>query len=597
MQKLRRRVWVGLAGVLAITLSGVVLRSRLRSGREARRSDAAPLASVAGSRRYAKPLVSLKDVGVGDDEFVDDAPDSADQPIDDFKPRSDLPAWDLKLPLDWSADPFDDVNWRAQLHMLRMIDGALARHEKTHDPGSYREALAVVLDWWRYHQEAKAVPSLVWNAMTAGVRAARLAYVLDRAFSGKAKLAPSEEAALLAMAEAHVVRLRDPESLARSNHGLFQMRGLMLLCRVLGNSGACKGGDAYVEMAVRELLDQQFTADGVHREHSPGYHVLAIDAFEAFAQPAGSGVFRELAERLEQARAATPWFVFPDGRLALLGDTEGDAPTTPPPHQRCAAGAPPTCAEVAQLSRSGYAIVRSPWSEDAQRAFMLIMTSSYNSGAHKHADDLSFELMDGGQMLFVDAGKYSYQGDSMRRFVRSVRAHNTVGLETAEIDPIHGTKHASGLEPTEEADGVYTLRGQVEHPTMFSQTRRVDYAPGRFLRISDELRGDSQQTYQSYLHLPPKLKPTAEGTGFMVPLKDGRTVRIESLSHDCVASKARGRRNRRQTQGWVTQGYRHMIPASALTFTCAGRNRNITLLVSFDDAGRKAGILAGSRGR
>lgn len=37
------------------------------------------------------------------------------------------------LPVAWSADPFHDRNWRAQLHMFRMTEGHLISFEKTGD--------------------------------------------------------------------------------------------------------------------------------------------------------------------------------------------------------------------------------------------------------------------------------------------------------------------------------------------------------------------------------------------------------------------------------------------------------------------------------
>ena len=32
------------------------------------------------------------------------------------------PEWELPARIDWSADPFKDVNWRSQFHMLRWLD-------------------------------------------------------------------------------------------------------------------------------------------------------------------------------------------------------------------------------------------------------------------------------------------------------------------------------------------------------------------------------------------------------------------------------------------------------------------------------------------
>jgi hypothetical protein len=558
-----------------------------------RGSGAAPTDSARGvssaavdrPKRYAKPVISVLNLeaGTGDPAFPDEEPGY-------FKPRPDLPAWPLKVPLDWSADPFNDGNWQAQLHALRMTNSPLSRYEKTGDSRHYREALAIVLDWWRYHQNKKRPPRIVWEAMRAGLRAVRVAYVLDRVLSGREQVTPEEEAALLEMAHEHVVRLSDPKAHVYSNHGLFQVRGLAFLCRVMGEAGGCKSSERRIRKQTRSLLDAQFTERGVHREHSPSYQVLTIAALESAAQPNGTGVYKEVADRLERARGIAPWFVFPGGRMAALGDSEGVGTQEPPVDQRCRADSAAGCVEVSTFTQDGYAIVRSPWSAEAQRAFMLIMTGTYNSKHHKHADDLSFELMEWGQMLFVDAGKYSYQGDAMRRFVTSLRAHNAVGLADQEIGPNASNFHASALAPTEVAGGVYTLRGQIEYPDLFAHERRVDYAPGQYLLISDTLRSNSPRAYESYLHLAPELSPRRVGSAFVVELAQGRQMQIEGLSPDCTASEARGVQTKSQIQGWVTKEYRNMVPGSVLTFACPGQDRSIVLLVSFSAAARKAAL-------
>ena len=73
-----------------------------------------------------------------------------------------------------------------------------------------------------------------------------------------------------------------------------------------------------------------------------------------------------------------------------------------------------------------------------------------------------------------------------------------------------------------------------------------------------------QLSREYYLHLAPELSPSLEGSAFLVPLASGRQMRIESLSPDCTASEACGVKTKQQIQGWVTQEYLKMVPASAL---------------------------------
>lgn len=583
----RRVVAWAVAVLLGVGVGLLYNHRRLVAKHRARLARvSAPFASAAAARRYAQPLLSPKDLPIEHDLEVSE--DDADTALSDFKPRDDRPAWPLKLPIDWNANPFKDRNWEYKLNALGMTNPLLVRYGTHGDSSLYHQAVAFALDWWAFHRDGKG-GHYAWYDMATGVRASIVAFLLDRAFSGREKLEPQDEAALIEMAHAHVVELTNPANIVPTNHGLFQLDGLDTLCRVLGGAGPCKGVDPFVAEQVTRLLDTQFDAHGVHREQSPQYHQLAIEMLTPFARPSQGGVFKTVAERLDKARAVFPWFVFPGGRLAALGDSVGEARVAPPPDQRCTGGAAPDCVELGDFSRSGYVVVRSPWSRELKQSFMLIMTGTYNQRTHKHVDDLSFELMERGELLFEDAGKYAYLHDKMSTFVHSARAHNTVGLQDQTIKLRDTYSYGSALQPPEQAEGVTVLRGEVSRHALFTQARRIDYAPGRYLLITDALKSSVKRRYESYLHLAEHLQPHADGKAFVAPLADGRSMRIEALSHDCSARQERGIKDP-TIQGWVTKSYREMAPASALTFTCSGKRRSISLLVSFDAAARADAI-------
>jgi hypothetical protein len=523
-------------------------------------------------RSYPAPLLSLGDIHPSKADF-------SAQEKNGFQPRADRPAWPLALPLDWATNPFKDENWQFQLHAWRMTDPILAEYEKTGDPALFAKALSFALDWATFHYESKKTSPFSYYDMATGIRAMRIAYFLDRAFSGKAKPTEAQMAVLLRLADDHARRLQKASFIASSNHGLFQVHGLKALCRVLGPTGPCAKADAFAEAQLVRLLDTQFSKNGVHREHSPDYHRFAEEAFESFVQPTWYRSAAQVDARLAKARAVFPWYVFPTGRLANLGDTEGTAALDRPSNARCDATAV-GCVEVGDFSKDGYAIVRSPWASKPSDAFMLIMTGAYNSTTHKHADDLSFELMEGGQMLFVDAGKYAYLKDPMSRFVASARAHNTVGLSNREIG-IRDTKpYGSALSGVTVDDGSYLLKGKVRREKLFSQARELKYVPGKSLLITDTLTSTKAQRYETYLHLSPELKVVAQGKAFVAPLANGSELRIEALSEGCTAELARGQKEP-QIQGWVTAEYRKMTEASVITFACPGKDRRIEILSSF----------------
>jgi hypothetical protein len=227
---------------------------------------------------------------------------------------------------------------------------------------------------------------------------------------------------------------------------------------------------------------------------------------------------------------------------------------------------------------------------------MLIMTGMHNRGTHKHVDDLSFELMEHGELILEDAGKYAYLKDKMNRYVHTARAHSTVGLTDKDLAVGDTKPYGSALKPPELDGQVHVLRGQVRRKKLFTQARRVDYLPGRYLLIHDELTSSEPREFESYVHFARHLEPKAEGSAFTAELSGGRRLRVEAVSMDCKSSLARGQ-NEPQLQGWVTKGYREMTPASALTFACPGKDRQITLLLSFDEKSRAEGLARAAKTR
>src|SRR5699024_7007959 len=58
------------------------------------------------------------------------------------------PEWSLPATIDWRADPFGDVNWRSQYHMLRWLD-PLRRAAAGGDDEAFAMWLRYVRDWVR----------------------------------------------------------------------------------------------------------------------------------------------------------------------------------------------------------------------------------------------------------------------------------------------------------------------------------------------------------------------------------------------------------------------------------------------------------------
>ena len=327
-----------------------------------------------------------------------------------FAPRNDIPYWEFSLPLDWSVDPFEDRNWEHHLHSWRNMEYWLHQYRREGDIASLLIPIEIVLDWHRFHVEEGRTSEFQWYDHSTGVRASRLAFLLELILSDQIVVNDTDLARLMTLADLHVQKLMEPEFLNSGNHGAFQLVGLDALCSVVGWRTTCQGARIYSKEAFVRLVQSWYSEQGVHVEHSPTYHgwvtrqIRNLDAAERFQQP-------DVQEILELADIISPWLTYPDGRWVRVGDSHGDGPQLTGPVEPECLPEDGGCWAVRDFTKSGYAIVRSlPEVEESETSMLFVSGTTAPTG-HKHADDLGFVLIDAGRDIFVDSGRYGYNYD------------------------------------------------------------------------------------------------------------------------------------------------------------------------------------------
>lgn len=485
-----------------------------------------------------------------------------------WSPRLDVERIPFTLPFDWSDDPFKDSNWCSQLNAWRPMDAAMAVYHFEADPAAYQAVVDGMLDWARHEREAPADNGL-WGDMVSGFRAAKLAFALSQpAFNG---LTESERTELVKLARAHMKRLRDPDFISKSNHALAQIHGLTALIRVRPDLPESRGGDAYVAKILARTLRRQLGEEGVHLEHSPAYHFFALTAFRRM-QASGWHEATALPEMVRRAGAALPWLIFPDGRISAIGDS---GPVRKPRE----APVPEQRPHISRLfSEAGYAVVRSDWDVPAARASMLLVAAGYHSTSHKHADDLSFELFEGGRRLIVDTGKCTYNKGDLKEFSKSARAHNAIDLTGTQTD--NGLKgrrpSGGGLTRLSTCDWGFLVEGGLALPRHdVSHRRRFLYRPGEWLVLLDEVAAGEPRDLTAWLHLDPaieaSLAPSGQGWRY-----DGGAI---DYIVDGPSSLERVRGREEPRQGWMATGYHRLEPNDALAVHWRGAKTRIATVI------------------
>lgn len=488
-----------------------------------------------------------------------------------WRARHDTPRVPLpQTPTDWHADPLHDRNWTYQLHAWRPIDPYIVAHYRLGDASLLRSAADLMLSW-REAEAAAGESALFWNDMGSGLRAAKLGYLLFHAAS--ADLPPTTQIALLEMARQHRAKLMEPSFLGASNHAFFQIHGLMALAEALPDDADTVGTRAYAHRSLQTLLHQQFGVEGMHLEHSPGYHLFATRTLRRLLSSGWYDADLDTKALLKKADTAFRWLVFPDGHLPAVGDTQrGGA-------RRYAYK--PVQGEPARLFReAGYAIVRAEPGSTCGEA-MLFVSASHHSTVHKHGDDLSFELYDRNRYWIVDTGKYSYSRLDWRAFTDSARAHNTLVYSPRYEN--NGVKRCppsgGGLIGLAREGSRYIVDGRVERPLLgVVHDRRFTFEPGVSLLIEDRLTLDREDEVWHWLHLAPDLVAIQNGFGWSAP---GLSLSYE-VEGSAVADLHRIRgQNEPELQGWMAEGYHRVTPNDALGLRLQGTSINIRTRLVF----------------
>lgn len=538
---------------------------------------------------------------------------AADEIIEHGWQNRHFPRIDLTPPVDWDNIAAADRSWSFHLHSWDFLGSVIATYAHTGEKRYLDWALSVAGDWARQHPVVAADRSMAWYDMAIGLRAYRIGYLLDTAARAD-QVSDLDFDLLLSCAALHLEALSGPDFFAaHSNHGFYVAAGQLALARRMRD---LPGMDKHREQArerVNQLVRTQFTPAGVHREHSPGYHRMVLDTFQGLVE-AGLLDSEEFGPLLDRIQEALAWFVLPNGRLAMFGDTNhknvvrtGSARAVHPALEftldRGASGAPPE-EHWRSFPDAGYFVARDRWPagpEDFADCSYLAQTAGFHSRVHKHADDLSLVWYDHGHEILVDAGKFGYldrtSPDSelgkagfyyahpSRVYVESTRAHNTVEIDHGSYRRRGIPPYGSGLLQAGEYRGVLYSGTHVRHNKSVRHARVLAFRPGAWLVVYDWLweNLDRSHTYTQRFHFAPELEVAAAGDGFEAALP-GTRLHVVPLLPASPLAPVRGQQEP-ELLGWISRQDGELQPCWTSAFQVDGAATcSMATLFAFSDS-------------
>lgn len=329
---------------------------------------------------------------------------------------------DLSVPVDWKCEKINSRPSAFKLNGFVFLDGLYREYVERQDAADAAIIKEYMLDFiehvppyeeamkygfWPYHDDATAVRMLRWCIFYPGIR----------------RFLSVEEAGLIekSMAEQAVLLMEDDFYTKLHNHGMHMDMALLAYALTLAPDEISRRYISKALERILEYIEYVYTKDGIHKEHSPSYALLAVQDIIFVCdliREAVPEVHDVLLQYKENAYSVLRHLMKPNGKMPPLGDSlekDGKASLL-----RLFGKCDEHPADVV-YEPAGYAIFRT----HEEDGWLLLNCATFSS-THKHGDDLEVLLYHKGD-LFVEGGQRDYNYKSKETaWTYSGYAHNVL---------------------------------------------------------------------------------------------------------------------------------------------------------------------------
>jgi len=415
--------------------------------------------------------------------------------------------------------PWGDDNSRSFLRLLHghTFLGCLTEaYRRTNDISYVQKGIYLIIDWILQHPFEKKKHTMAYHDETIALR---LQYWLKFYIFARNHLDEGERVLFEEKMWATAALLtRDDFHSTNTNHGMFQDFALLLFALYFEKEK--KECEEYKKLAItrlEEYFTHIFTSEGVHKEHSPAYHMLVANNVRKIAtllEGIDPGISKSFSDIYNRAEGFATHIIRPDGYLPPIGDTEarkvkmgGYAELYTSPQYLYAVTSGEYGEAPTELDRvfkeSGYAIFRDDWTKKQEGTYVLF-TAAYHTEYHKHSDDLNLYIYSNGEIL-TEAGPngYNYK-DPYTQYAYSSFAHNTLiidGEGLPRVDKQYDKVYLAdyNLSPEEpEVTGVNERFAGIKH------VRNVKYIKkDQRVVVHDQIYSRHKHEYKILWHIAP----------------------------------------------------------------------------------------------
>ncbi|WP_416729814.1 alginate lyase family protein [Fictibacillus sp. JL2B1089] len=502
------------------------------------------------------------------------------------------PSYPFSGHLTWKENPYNDSTWCFYYHSLDMV-GYLMNAYEMNPSESYLEKAQWYINSWMTANSSpeKQASKYAWDDHSTANRVVNIIYFWnfykDSGIHNK-----NFEVKLMKLLEKHGDYLANDKHYSKgNNHGIFQDRSLIELALLFPD---LKNSSYWYTKGMNRLLihvKNDVTQSGVHKEHSPSYHVIVLNMFKGIDQFIGQFGKNEkvLKQQLIKMEDYIAYLAKPDGTLPILGDSSPDSVfqlnqnTITSPQlmyvlSKGIKGVTPN--QDAIYPDAGVSIFRKGW--DVKNPLYFLFTAAYHSNVHKHADDLSFLLSYGKTDFFVDSGKYNYnEKDKYRQYFRSSLAHNTITVDHNSYPLNNNQINKSKIDHYKSASYYSYVTGSHTLYNGVNIKRTIIYLKNKnSLLIHDVMKSSTSHTYTETFNIGPDVltKSSDNKTFQLKSTVENKQLEFKHLTKVKSFQKLTGLTN--PIGGWQSLTFNKKTPITQLKFSNTAKNQEFKYAIN-----------------
>jgi hypothetical protein len=502
--------------------------------------------------------------------------------------------------LTWTEDPYKDKTWKFYLHCLRMVSFLTNGYEMTKDLRYLRKAEWFINSWMEHNPSPeKNVSEWAWSGHGTANRLLNLIYFWTEYKESPLYQSDFEEK-FINLLQTHGEFLADQKNYEDYNHGIFQDQALIELTVFFKQ---LKGSKTWREIAISRLLsrfNKDVSLSGVHKEHSPAYHVVVHHLFMSikdFMDYHSISYPTNFSKTLYLMQDYLAYITKSNGYLPLVGDTglSNALNSIEKKHilnehwsyrsSKGKEGKKPNKSFLAYLD-SGVALFRTDLNKDFSNKLFWFFSSAFNSLIHKHADDLSFELQYKNTDFIVDSGKYNYkESDEYRKYFRSVFAHNSIAVD-GKTYPLSREQIGKSLlfDSYEHKNTYFLVQGCHELYQGVKIYRTMIQLKDQALVIHDRIYSDKPHQYTQIFNIGNDVTVSKKDKNnyLLVSKKEDAAISLKQMDDPSSVSILEGQEN--PIFGWQSFGFNQKHPIKTIHFSKKGDSVEFLTLLQLDNS-------------